>query len=109
MSERLHKLLAQHGIASRREVEKWMLAGRVLLNGRPAAPGDRFAPGDRVVIDGRDVTSRLALTAPSQVLVYHKPQGQPIGASASPEAEGSLDKTVMESLPTLRGARWRAH
>ena len=106
MSERLHKLLAQHGIASRREVEKWMLAGRVLLNGRPAAPGDRFAPGDRVVIDGRDVTSRLALTAPSQVLVYHKPQGQPIGASASPEAEGSLDKTVMESLPTLRGARW---
>jgi 23S rRNA pseudouridine2605 synthase len=105
MSERLHKLLAQHGIASRREVEKWMLAGRILLNGRPAAPGDRFAPGDRVVIDGRDVTSRLSVATAAQVLLYHKPQGQPVGASASQD-EGSLEKTAMESLPSLRGARW---
>src|SRR6185295_17441054 len=35
MSERLHKLLARHGLGSRREIEKWMLAGRVLLNNRP--------------------------------------------------------------------------
>ena len=42
MSERLHKLLAQHGLGSRREIEKWMLAGRVLLNGQPAQPGDRY-------------------------------------------------------------------
>jgi 23S rRNA pseudouridine2605 synthase len=106
MAERLHKLLAQHGIASRREVEKWMLAGRILLNGRPAAPGDRYSPGDRVVLDGRDVTSRLSRAAAAQVLLYHKPQGQPIGASASEADEGSMDKSVMESLPSVRGARW---
>jgi 23S rRNA pseudouridine2605 synthase len=56
MSERLHKLLAQHGLGSRREIEKWMLAGRVILNNKPAQPGDRYAEGDRVVVDGR--TSR---------------------------------------------------
>ncbi len=48
MSERLHKLLAQHGLGSRREIEKWMLAGRVMLNNKPAQPGDRYIDGDRV-------------------------------------------------------------
>ena len=65
-----------------------------------------LSPGDRVVIDGRDVTSRLSLAAAAQVLLYHKPQGQPIGASASEEDAGSMDKSVMESLPSVRGARW---
>jgi 23S rRNA pseudouridine2605 synthase len=36
MSERLHKLLAQHGLGSRREIEKWMLEGRILINSRRA-------------------------------------------------------------------------
>lgn len=107
MSERLHKLLAQHGLGSRREIEKWMLEGRVLLNGRAAQPGDRFEPGDRVSIDGKDVSARLKITAAPQVLIYHKPQGQPIKPAAG---EGDLDadatRSVMESLPAVRGARW---
>jgi 23S rRNA pseudouridine2605 synthase len=104
MSERLHKLLAQHGLGSRREIEKWMLEGRVLLNGRAAQPGDRYSAGDRVVIDGRDITSRLkSPNAAAGVLLYNKPQGQPI----TPGGEGaSSDKSVMESLPSVRGARW---
>jgi 23S rRNA pseudouridine2605 synthase len=107
---RLHKLLAQHGIGSRREIEKWILAGRVLLNGKPALTGDRFKPGDRVVIDGTDVTRELAVTAEPQVLLYHKPQGQPItvndGHSGDADEEFSTDRSVMESLPAVRGARW---
>lgn len=107
MSERLHKLLAQHGLGSRREIEKWMLEGRVLLNSRPAQPGDRFEPGDRVAIDGRDVSARLKITAAPQVLIYHKPQGQPITPrSAGSDAEDDVAKSVMESLPAVRGARW---
>ena len=105
MSERLHKLLAQHGIGSRREIEKWMIAGRILLNNQRAQPGDRYNNGDRVVVDGRDVTTRLRITSAPQALIYHKPQGQAITA-ASADAAAELTKSVMESLPAVRGARW---
>jgi 23S rRNA pseudouridine2605 synthase len=106
MSERLHKLLAQHGLGSRRELEKWMLEGRVLLNGRPAQPGDRYNPGDRVSIDGKEVTSRLKVFAAPKVLLYHKPQGQPITPTDATDDGDVPDKSVMESLPSLRGSRW---
>jgi 23S rRNA pseudouridine2605 synthase len=85
-----------------------MLAGRILVNDRPAQPGDAWSPGDRVVIDGKDVTARLRVTAAPQVLIYHKPQGQPVaaGAPSHDESQGDTGKSVMESLPAVRGARW---
>jgi 23S rRNA pseudouridine2605 synthase len=100
---RLHKLLAQHGFGSRRELEKWMLEGRVELNGRPAQPGDRYASGDRVAIDGRDISGRLKVSAAPSVLLYNKAQGHPITAGGAGEVSG---KSVMESLPSVRGSRW---
>jgi 23S rRNA pseudouridine2605 synthase len=104
MPERLHKLLAQHGFGSRREIEKWILEGRVLLNSRPAQAGASYSSGDRVAIDGRDITSRLKVSAAApSVLLYHKPQGQPITGSGEDAESG---KSVMESLPSVRGARW---
>ena len=103
MSERLHKLLAQHGFGSRRELEKWMLEGRIELNGKPAQPGDRYSSGDRVAIDGRDISARLKVSAAPSVLLYNKSQGQPITGASEDEASG---KSVMESLPSMRGARW---
>jgi 23S rRNA pseudouridine2605 synthase len=111
---RLHKLLAQHGFGSRRELEKWMLEGRVELNGRPAQPGDRYSSGDRVAIDGRDISGRLKVSAAPSVLLYHKAQGQPItsagAASHDSPSQGGAEvgegKSVMESLPSVRGARW---
>jgi 23S rRNA pseudouridine2605 synthase len=106
MSERLHKLLAQHGLGSRREIEKWMLEGRVRLNNQPAQPGDRYTPGDRVSIDGKDVSSRLKFFAEPKVLLYHKPQGQPITPTGADEDGEVAGKSVMESLPSLRGSRW---
>jgi hypothetical protein len=39
LDERLHKLLARHGIGARRQVEAWIRDGRVLVNGRPAEIG----------------------------------------------------------------------
>lgn len=106
MSERLHKLLAQHGLGSRREIEKWMLEGRVRLNNQPAQPGDRYNPGDRVSIDGKDVSSRIQVFAAPKVILYHKPQGQPITPTAGDEEGEVASKSVMESLPSLRGSRW---
>jgi 23S rRNA pseudouridine2605 synthase len=112
MSERLHKLLAQHGLGSRREIEKWMLAGRVILNNKPAQPGDRYENGDRVIVDGKDVTSRLLVNATAQVVAYHKPQGQPVearsGQLAGGDAVDAAAETVFERLPNVRGARWLA-
>ncbi len=102
MSERLHKLLAQHGLGSRREIEKWMQAGRILLNNQPAELGARYQPGDRVVIDGKDISARLrVIPGVSRALIFHKAHGQPI----QPNSE-QADASVMESLPAVRGARW---
>jgi len=106
LSERLHKLLAQHGLGSRREIEKWMLAGRVLLNGQPAQPGDRYSDGDRVSVDGRDVTARLRVTSKAAVLAYHKPQGQPVNSATTDDEGDTAAETVMQRLPAVRGSRW---
>jgi 23S rRNA pseudouridine2605 synthase len=103
MSERLQKLLARHGLGSRRQIEEWILSGRILLNGAPAQLGDRFSPGDRLVVDGKDLTGRLAVEAPGRVLVYHKAAGEVLTAGDS-DGEPSL----LDRLPDVRGARWLA-
>lgn len=101
MDERLHKLLAQHGIGSRRQVEAWIREGRVLVNGRPAEIGQRVGPRDRVVVDGRDVSKRLAVRAELRVILYHKPSGE-----MSRSREGDDRSGVEDRLPSLRAGRW---
>jgi 23S rRNA pseudouridine2605 synthase len=101
LDERLHKLLAQHGIGSRRQVESWIQAGRVQVNGQPAVIGQRVGPRDRVVVDGRDVTKRLAGTQSLRVIVYHKPSGEMLR-----QHEGDERLGVDTRLPTLRAGRW---
>jgi len=103
VNERLHKLLAQHGIGSRRQVEEWIRAGRVLVNGHPAEIGQRLQPTDKVVVDGRDVTRLLAVERPPHVIVYHKPSGEMLRRQQGDDREG-----VEAHLPRLRGARWVA-
>ena len=55
MSEKLQKMLATAGLGSRRELEKWITAGRVSVNGRTATLGDRAEAVDRILVDGRPV------------------------------------------------------
>jgi 23S rRNA pseudouridine2605 synthase len=101
LDERLHKLLAQHGIGSRRQVEDWIREGRVLVNGAPAAIGQRVGPRDRVVVDGRDVTRRLAGGQATRVLLYHKPGGEMLRTRAGDDRAG-----VEAHLPSVRSGRW---
>jgi 23S rRNA pseudouridine2605 synthase len=101
LGERLHKLLAQHGLGSRRQVEDWIRAGRVLVNGRPASIGQRIGPSDRIVVDGRDVTRRVGAPQRVRVLMYHKPGGELARGRA-----GDDRAPVEARLPTLRGGRW---
>ena len=70
--ERVQKLLAQAGLASRREAEQWIEAGRVTVNGAPVKLGDRAdLKHDVVKVDGK----RLARPAPRRYLLLNKPRG----------------------------------
>lgn len=103
MSERLHKLLARHGVGSRRQVEDWIREGRVLVNGRPAQIGQAVENGDKVVVDGRDVSRLLSTTQRLRVIVYHKPSGEMLR-----RREGDDREEVDAHLPRLHGGRWVA-
>ena len=63
MSEKLQKLLATVGLGSRRELEKWISAGRVSVNGSTAKLGDRAEADDRILVDGRPINLGLWDTA----------------------------------------------
>ena len=98
MAERLHKLLAQAGLGSRREVERWIAQGLVTVNGKVAQLGDQAGPEDQVTVRGRPVS--VEAPAP-RVVVYHKPEGE-VTTRADPEGR----PTVFEHLPRLRQGRW---
>lgn len=100
--ERLHKVLAQAGIGSRREMEEWILAGRISVNGEPAELGQPVAPGDRVKVNGKLVNLNFTTRTP-RVIIYHKPEGE-IVSRDDPEKRPS----VFQALPKLRGGRWIA-
>ena len=94
-------MLAGAGLGSRREMEQWIAAGRVSVNGEPAAVGMRVSAHDRVAVDGRPLHLRRGEAA--RVLLYHKPAGEIVSRD---DPEGRLE--VFEKLPRLRGAKWVA-
>lgn len=101
--ERLQKLLSRAGVGSRREVDAWIQAGRVTVNGNVAAPGDRALPTDRIAVDGKPVESRSAEAVVRRVLIYNKPEGE-VTTRNDPEGR----PTVFDSLPRLKDQRWVA-
>jgi 23S rRNA pseudouridine2605 synthase len=123
MPERLQKILAQHGLGSRREIERWIVEGRITVNLQVAKVGAHFSYGDRIAIDGKEVTARLTIEVPKQVLMYHKAQGQPIAhddtrttkppvadtpgeVQDSTQDDADVGETVLDRLPAIRGSRW---
>jgi len=100
--EKLHKVLAQAGLGSRRAMEARILAGEVTVNGRVATVGDRVTAGDQIRVGGQVVRRQAAEQAP-RVLIYHKPEGE-IVSNDDPQGR----PTVFEKLPPARGAKWLA-
>lgn len=100
--ERLHKVLAEAGVGSRREMEEWIIAGQVNVNGETAQIGQLVQYGDRVKVKGRLVTLHFSNRLP-RVLMYHKPEGE-IVSRDDPDGRPS----VFETLPRIRGGRWIA-
>jgi 23S rRNA pseudouridine2605 synthase len=102
LEERLHKVLAQAGLGSRRALEQRIADGLVKVNGEVAQVGMSVKGGDRIEIDGRTFVAS-ALTEPSRVLMYNKPEGE-VTTREDPEGR----PTIFEALPALKGARWIA-
>jgi 23S rRNA pseudouridine2605 synthase len=99
---KLHKVLAEAGMGSRREMEELIVAGRVSVNGEPAHIGQRIMPTDQVRINGKPVKRKLP-NKPPRVLLYHKPTGE-IVSHADPEGRPS----VFDRLPPMKTAKWLA-
>ncbi len=68
MSEKLHKILAQKGFGSRREIEGWIKAGRVSVNGKIATVGLRVDFGDQLKVDGKRIQYSQPKATHSQTL-----------------------------------------
>jgi 23S rRNA pseudouridine2605 synthase len=103
-SDKLHKVLADAGIGSRRDMEELIISGRVSVNGEPAHIGQRVLPTDQVRVNGKPLNRRASSAArPPRVLLYHKPAGE-IVSQDDPERR----PTVFERLPKVSGSRWVA-
>ncbi|RDS85991.1 pseudouridine synthase [Dyella psychrodurans] len=103
IEERLHKVLANAGLGSRRMLEQRIQAGEVEVNGSAANIGASVRAGDRVVVDGKQFVVATDNRDDAEVLVYHKPEGV-VTTREDPEGR----PTVFEQLPRLKGARWVA-
>ncbi|MBP6020497.1 MAG: pseudouridine synthase [Burkholderiaceae bacterium] len=97
---KLHKVLADAGVGSRREMEELIIAGRVSVNGEPAHIGQRVAATDQVRVNGRLIT-RPNASKPPRVILYHKPAGE-IVSHDDPEGRA----TVFARLPKLKVGKW---
>lgn len=99
---KLHKVLAEAGLGSRRDMEELIIAGRVSVNGEPAHIGQRILPQDQVRINGKLIQRKVS-KKPPRVLIYHKPAGE-IVSTSDPEGRAS----VFDSLPQMKVGKWLA-
>ena len=99
---KLHKVLADAGLGSRRDMEELIVSGRVSVNGEPAHIGQRILPTDQVRINGKLIQRKVAKSLP-KVLIYHKPAGE-IVSRDDPEKRPS----VFDGLPSLKNSKWLA-
>ncbi len=89
--ERLQKVLAAAGVASRRHVEEMVRDGRIRVNGRPARLGQRIDPDtDTVEVDGSPVSLRSDLV----YYLLNKPTGV-VSTASDPQGR----PTVLDRLP----------
>jgi 23S rRNA pseudouridine2605 synthase len=95
--ERIAKVVARAGLASRREAEAWITAGRVAVNGRViTSPALDVTVRDVVTVDGQ----RLPEPERTRLFLYHKPRGL-MTTHADPEGRPTVFDNLPEGLPRL--------
>ena len=98
--EKIQKVLARAGFGSRREMERAIAQGEVLVNGRVANLGDRVSAEDKLQFRGKKVSEPNDAER-QRVLLYNKPEGE-ICSRSDPEGR----RTVYDRLPKLSHGRW---
>lgn len=101
MTEKLQKILAQAGLGSRREMERWIEAGRVQVNHHPAKLGDRADITATIHVDGKPIKIPSSTQTLPALLMYHKPLGE-VCTRHDPEGR----PTVFDHLPPPPLGRW---
>jgi len=99
---KLHKVLAQSGIGSRRDMEDLIQDGHVTVNGEVAHVGQRVSFGDQVKVNGKPVRLRIVPPTP-RIIAYHKPVGE-IVSRDDPQNRPS----VFRRLPQLQQGKWQS-
>ncbi len=97
--EKIQKVLARCGVASRRAIEEMIIAERITINDELALIGTRVSDSDIIKVDGKLIT--VANPAVTKVIIYNKPINQ-ICTRTDPEGR----TTVFEQLPPLLTGRW---
>ena len=101
MADRIHKVLANAGYGSRRDIETLIRNGKISVNGELAVIGQCINEKDKVAINSRLVRLHLQRKKKPKVLAYYKPAGE----VCTRRDEKGRD-TVFNNLPRLRNSRW---
>jgi len=102
----VQKVLAQAGLASRREAEEWIRAGRVTVNGEVATLGARAAGSDQLRLDGKLI--HRAPTARSATWLCHRSPGENLVMPRDDSDQPTDRKAVVERLSRRVGRRYIA-
>ena len=95
--ERIAKAIARAGLASRREAEAWIAAGRVVINGEKIkSPARNVTPADRVVVDGKPLPVRER----TRLFLFHKTRGL-VTTHADPQGRPTVFDALPKHLPRL--------
>lgn len=100
-TERIQKVLAQLGVASRRTIEGWIKEGKITVNGSMASLGQPISLQDKVEVQGKPVMLRNYKAQPTRVLMYHKPEGEVCSSQAMETCP-----SVFAALPRMRDGKW---
>jgi 23S rRNA pseudouridine2605 synthase len=95
--ERIAKVIARAGLASRREAEAWIGAGRVAVNGAViASPALNVTAADRIAVDGEPLPGRER----TRLFLYHKPRGL-LTTHADPAGRPTIFAALPKGLPRV--------
>ncbi|MDE5457302.1 pseudouridine synthase [Bradyrhizobium sp. CSA112] len=95
--ERIAKVVARAGLASRRDAEEWITQGRVTVNGRVInSPALDVTANDSIAVDGKVLPPRER----TRLFMYHKPRGL-MTTHADPEGRPTVFDNLPEGLPRL--------